>query len=69
MNAFAQSDAESSTQHAQYDAPVNVDRIAAGEIDGDGRNDLLLLGGTSECYAMFASHTIPGGFESARPLR
>jgi hypothetical protein len=69
VNVFTQSGAGRFVQRAQYEVPLNVLRIAAGDVDGDGRQDLVLLGGDNECYVMLQSRVVPGVFETARPLR
>jgi hypothetical protein len=69
VNVFTQSGAGSFAQRAQYDVPLtSVSRIAAGDVDGDGRQDLVLLGGDNECNVMLQSRTTPGVFEPPRPL-
>jgi hypothetical protein len=47
--------------------PVAVSRIAAGDLDGDGRNDLVGCG-DAQCFAMYQSAT-PGSFLPPRALR
>jgi len=70
VNVFTQSGGGSFAQRAQYDVPLDtVSRIAAGDVDGDGRQDLVLLGGDNECYVMLQSRVVPGAFQPARPLR
>jgi hypothetical protein len=69
VNVFLQAGAGKFLQRAQYDVPLDVARIAAGDVDGDGRQDLVLYGGEDRCYVMLQSHEIPGNFEPARPLR
>jgi hypothetical protein len=68
VNIFTQSGAGRFVQRAQYDVPLNVERIAAGDVDGDGLQDLVLLG-ENQCYVMLQSRVVPGAFEPARPLR
>lgn len=70
VNVFTQSGRGRFVQRAQYDVPLDtVSRIAAGDLDGDGRQDLVLFGGDNECYVMPQSRVVPGAFEPARPLR
>ena len=70
VNIFTQSGGGRFAQRAQYDVPLDtVSRIAAGDVDGDGRQDLVLLGGDNECYVMLQSRVAPGAFEPARPLQ
>jgi hypothetical protein len=42
--------------------PINVSRLAAGDVDGDGRLDLVLLGGDDQALLMLQSHANPGTF-------
>jgi len=51
-----------------YDMPIAVSRVAAGDVDGDGRNDLVVLGGDNQCLVLIHSHTVPGTFSAPRPL-
>jgi len=69
VNVFIQSGAGKFVQRAQYDVPLDVEHIAAGDVDGDGREDLVLLGLENKCYVMLQSRVLPGEFEPARPLR
>lgn len=69
VNLFGPSGGGAFTQRQQTDVPFGVNAIAAGDVDGDGRNDLVLLAGENECRVMIQSHTTPGTFEAPRPLR
>ena len=70
VNVFTQSGEGRFVQRAQYDLPdTTAAMIAAGDVDGDGRQDLVLLGGENECKVMFQSRSFAGVFEPARPLR
>lgn len=69
VNLFGPSGGGAFTQRQQIDVPFGVDAIAAGDVDGDGRSDLVLLGGENECRVMIQSHATPGTFEPPRPLR
>ena len=46
--------------------PIAVSRVAAGDLDGDGRSDIVLLGGSNQSLVMF--QTAPGAFEAPRAL-
>jgi len=48
--------------------PASVSRVTAGDLDGDGRNDLVLLGAENQCLVLFQS-TSPGTFLPPRALR
>ncbi len=69
VNLFGPSGGGAFTQRQQIDVSFNIHAIAAGDLDGDGRNDLVLLGGESECRVMIQSRSTPGTFEPPRPLR
>jgi hypothetical protein len=51
--------------------PVQVlaTAIAAGDLDGDGRPDLVVFGGNDPVLVLRQSTTTPGTFESPKPLR
>jgi hypothetical protein len=49
--------------------PFETGRIAAGDLNGDGRVDLVFLGSDNQAYAMYQSPTAAGRFDAARPLR
>jgi hypothetical protein len=51
-----------------YDMPISVSRVAAGDIDGDGLNDLVVLGGETECMVLIQSHSMKGTFNSPKSL-
>jgi FG-GAP-like repeat len=46
--------------------PLSVSRITAGDLDGDGHNDIVLLGGENRCLVMF--QVAPGSFAPPRAL-
>lgn len=49
--------------------PVAVEGVAIGDLDGDGRNDIVLSGDASDLVFMLQSRTAPGHFGEPRPLR
>lgn len=49
--------------------PAAVDRVAVGDLDADGRNDIVLFGGASDVLVMLQSRAAPGNFGEPRPLR
>ena len=68
LNLFTQSGGGAFALADVYKMPITVSRVAAGDIDGDGRNDLVVLGGDNRCLVMFQSQTVPGTFNAPRPL-
>jgi hypothetical protein len=69
LNIFAQSGAGYFAPTAIHQLPLTASRVAAGDIDGDGRNDLVVLGGDNQCFRLIQSHAAPGVFMDAEPLR
>lgn len=70
VNIFASSGGGGFVQRAQYDVqPYAVSRLAAGDVDGDGRPDLVLLDGDNAIWVMLQSRTVPGTFDPPRPVR
>jgi len=53
---------------AEIEMPVAVSLLTSGDLDGDGRDDIVVYG-DEQCLVMFQSHTVPGTFEAVRPLR
>lgn len=53
---------------ASHEMPAMMSRINAGDIDGDGLNDLVLLGGDNRAFVMLQSRTARGTFVSPRAL-
>lgn len=53
---------------ASYDMPAAMSRITASDLDGDTRNDLVVLGGDNRAFVMLQSAGTPGTFLPARPL-
>jgi hypothetical protein len=49
-------------------AGSNVVDVAIGDLDGDGRNDVLLVGAEGDLKVMLQSHSVPGQFDAARPI-
>jgi len=69
LNLFVQSGAGYFAPVAVHQLTINASRVAAGDIDGDGRNDLVVLGEDNQCFKLIQSHTAPGVFQGAEPLR
>ncbi len=53
---------------AVYEMPVSMSAINAADINGDGLNDLLLLGSENQAFVMLQSSALPGTFLPARSL-
>lgn len=53
---------------AAIDMPVAMSRIGAADVDGDGLNDLLLLGDGNRAFVMVQSATARGTFGAPRQL-
>lgn len=53
---------------ASIDMPATMSRIGAADVDGDGLNDLLLIGGNQRAFVMYQSGTLPGTFLAPREL-
>ena len=51
-----------------YDMPISVSRVAAGDIDDDGLNDLVVLGGENQAMVLLQSHIMIGTFNPPKSL-
>lgn len=49
--------------------PIAASRVAIGDLDGDGRMDIVLYGGDDQIVRMMQSHVTPGQFGAPLPLR
>jgi len=52
-----------------HEMPVAISELAAGDLNGDGANDLVAFAGEDGCQVMLQSPTAPGVFSAPRPLR
>jgi hypothetical protein len=68
LNLFLQSGGGTFKLADVYDMPISVSRVAAGDIDGDELNDLVVLGAENEVLVLLQSHTMIGTFNSPKPL-
>jgi len=48
--------------------PIPVTRVAAGDLNADGLNDFILLGGDSQVLVMLQSAAAPGTFKEPQFL-
>jgi hypothetical protein len=62
LNLFMQDGSGGYTQTAAIAMPISASRLAAGDIDGDGRNDLVVLGGENQVLLLLQSASQPGTF-------
>jgi hypothetical protein len=68
LNLFTQLGDGSFALKAVYDLPIAASRVAAGDIDGDGLNDLVVLGGNNQCLILIQSNSVPGTFKAPYQL-
>ena len=68
LNLFIQSGGGTFALAGVYDLPIAASRVAAGDIDGDGLNDIVILGGDNKCLVLIQSHTQPGTFNMPHQL-
>lgn len=69
LNLLTQSGGGSFALTGTYDIPIAASRVAAGDLDGDGLNDLVVLGGDNQCLLLTQSPARNGTFNAPRPLR
>jgi hypothetical protein len=68
LRIFIQSGGGAFSLTGVYDMPISVSRIAAGDIDDDGLNDLVVLGGENQCMVLIQSHIMIGTFNPPKSL-
>ncbi len=68
LNLFTQSGGGAFALAGSYNLPIAASRVAAGDIDGDGLNDLVVLGGQNQCLVLIQSHSVIGTFNVPQPL-
>ena len=68
LNVFLQSGGGTFGLSDVYEIPISASRVAAGDIDGDGLNDLVVLGAENEVLILLQSKTKNGTFDSPKPL-
>ena len=62
LNIFHQSGGGAFNLAATMAMPISSSRLAAGDVNGDGLNDLLVLGPDNRVLVLFQSATARGSF-------
>jgi hypothetical protein len=52
-----------------YNLPFSCSRVGAGDLDGNGLNDLVALGDGNRSLALMQIPSLPGTFSAPRALR
>ncbi|MGV7223399.1 MAG: FG-GAP repeat domain-containing protein [Nitrospinales bacterium] len=68
LNLFIQSGGGTFSLTRVYNMPISVSSVAAGDIDDDGLNDLVVLGGENQAMVLIQSHIFKGTFNPPKPL-
>jgi hypothetical protein len=68
LNIFMQSGGGKFSLYEVYEMPVSVSRVAAGDVNDDGLNDLIVLGGENQCMLLFQSTSNMGTFQQPKLL-
>ena len=68
LNLFTQSGGGAFSLAGVYNMPISVSRVAAGDIDDDGLNDLVVLGSENQSMVLIQSHNMMGTFNPPNPL-
>ena len=68
LRIFIQSGGGAFSLTGVYDMPISVSRVAAGDIDDDGLNDLVVLGSENQAMVLIQSHIMIGTFNPPKSL-
>ena len=68
LNLFTQSGGGAFSLTGAYNLPIWASHIAAGDIDADGLNDLVVFGGDNECMVLIQSPIMTGSFQPPKSL-
>jgi hypothetical protein len=68
LNIFMQNGSGGFSLTATIAMPVSASRVAAGDINGDGLNDLVALGGENQVVVLLQSATTHGVFQTPQLL-
>lgn len=68
LNIFVQTDGGKFSLYNVYEMPISVSRAAAGDVNDDGLNDLIVLGGENQCMVLLQSNSNMGTFQQPELL-
>jgi hypothetical protein len=68
VNVLVQNGSGGFALSASIAMPVASSRLAIGDVDGDGLNDLVVLGGANQVFVLHQSPTARGSFQTPQIL-